>query len=73
MKVPSGLEWYNVIILVLAAIGVLVNIYCLIVLTKKNKCSMFYKNLKVSKKSFSIIFIKIEGKFLGILRYSQVG
>ena len=48
MKGPNGVEWYNVIIIILAVIGVFVNTCSLVVLIKKRKNSMFYKLLKVN-------------------------
>jgi hypothetical protein len=47
MKVPSGVEWYNILILGLALIGIVVNISCLVLLVKRRKCSMFYTLIKV--------------------------
>ena len=48
MKGLNGVEWYNVIIIILAVIGVFVNTCSLVVLIKKRKNSMFYKLLKVT-------------------------
>ena len=48
MKVPSGVEWYNILILGLALIGIVVNISCLVlILVKRRKCSMFFTLIKV--------------------------
>ena len=49
MRLPEGIEWYNVIIIVLAGIGVVVNICSLVVLVRKRKHTMFYSLLKVGK------------------------
>ena len=43
----NGEGWYNLIILGLAVLGVVVNIYSLVVLVRKRKCTMFYNCLKV--------------------------
>ena len=47
MKVPSGIEWYNILILGLAVVGIVVNLSCLVLLVKRRKCSMFYTLIKV--------------------------
>ena len=47
MRLPVGVEWYNVLIIVFAAVGVLINIFSLVVLVRKRKHTMFYKLLKV--------------------------
>ena len=57
MKGPNGVEWYNVIIIILAVIGVFVNTCSLVVLIKKHKNSMFYKLLKV--RSLRLVYDQI--------------
>ena len=57
MKVPSGVEWYNILILGLALIGIVVNISCLVLLVKRRKCSMFYTLIKVKLSYFFYSFL----------------
>ena len=59
MKVPSGVEWYNILILGLALIGIVVNISCLVLLVKRRKCSMFYTLIKVKLMYLFLLIISL--------------
>ena len=74
MKGPNGVEWYNVIIIILAVIGVFVNTCSLVVLIKKRKNSMFYKLLKVNflrlRMKSRETFVRSQVVFLKLIKFT---